>query len=78
MRLDDADISEKRVFIRADLNVPMQDGQISNDARIRADLTWAEGLFILWIRGKGIFEPLIIIGKYLLLVRLTSQPIFSR
>lgn len=38
MRLDDVDISEKRVFIRADLNVPMQDGQISNDARIRASL----------------------------------------
>ena len=38
MRLDDADISEKRVFIRADLNVPMQHGQISNDARIRASL----------------------------------------
>ena len=38
MRIEDADISEKRVFIRADLNVPMQDGQISNDARIRASL----------------------------------------
>ena len=38
MRLDDADIFEKRVFIRADLNVPMQDGQISNDTRIRASL----------------------------------------
>ena len=38
MRLEEADIAEKRVFIRADLNVPMQDGQISNDARIRASL----------------------------------------
>ena len=38
MLLEEADISEKRVFIRADLNVPIQDGQISNDARIRASL----------------------------------------
>ena len=38
MRLEEADIAEKRVFIRADLNVPMQDGQITNDARIRASL----------------------------------------
>ena len=38
MRLEEADIAEKRVFIRSDLNVPMQDGQISNDARIRASL----------------------------------------
>ena len=38
MRLEEADIAEKRVFIRADLNVPMQDGQIANDARIRASL----------------------------------------
>ena len=38
MRLEEVDIAEKRVFIRADLNVPMQDGQISNDARIRASL----------------------------------------
>jgi len=32
------DLSNKRVFIREDLNVPVQDGQVSNDARLRAAL----------------------------------------
>ncbi len=38
MRLDDSNISGKRVFIRADLNVPIQKSRISNDARIQASL----------------------------------------
>ena len=38
MRLDDSNISGKRVFIRADLNVPIQENRISNDTRIQASL----------------------------------------
>ena len=38
IRLDDSNIHGKRVFIRADLNVPIRDGCISNDARIKASL----------------------------------------
>jgi len=38
LRLQDQDIAGKRVLIRQDLNVPIKDAQISNDARIRASL----------------------------------------
>ncbi|HSK94219.1 MAG TPA: phosphoglycerate kinase [Candidatus Angelobacter sp.] len=34
----DVDVSGKRVFLRADLNVPLDDGKISDDTRIRSSL----------------------------------------
>ena len=42
MRLEDLNIGGKRVFIRADLNVPIKEGRISNDARIKASLKTIE------------------------------------
>jgi phosphoglycerate kinase len=37
-RMSDVDLRGKRVFIRADLNVPIEDGRISDDTRIRASV----------------------------------------
>jgi phosphoglycerate kinase len=37
-RLSGMDVRGKRVFIRADLNVPIEDGRITDDTRIRASL----------------------------------------
>jgi len=38
MTVRDVDVSGRRVFLRADLNVPIDDGRITDDTRIRASL----------------------------------------
>jgi phosphoglycerate kinase len=38
LRMSDLDLRGKRVFIRADLNVPIEEGRISDDTRIRASV----------------------------------------
>jgi phosphoglycerate kinase len=37
-RMTDQDLKGKRVFIRADLNVPVKDGKVTSDARITASM----------------------------------------
>ncbi|MEU5988868.1 phosphoglycerate kinase [Spirillospora sp. NPDC047418] len=46
--IDDLDVAGRRVLVRADLNVPLQDGAITDDGRIRASLPTIEAL-----RAKG-------------------------
>ena len=38
IKMADLDLAGKRVFIRADLNVPVKDGKVTSDARIRATI----------------------------------------
>ena len=37
-KMTDLDLAGKRLFIRADLNVPVKDGKVTSDARIRATI----------------------------------------
>jgi phosphoglycerate kinase len=41
-RLSDFDLTGKRIFIRADLNVPVKDGRVTSDARITASMPTIE------------------------------------
>ena len=41
---DEMDLAEQRVLLRLDVNVPIQDGQVSNDARIRRILPGLQSL----------------------------------
>ena len=42
IRMIDLDLKDKRVFIRADLNVPVKDGKVTSDARITASMPTIE------------------------------------
>jgi phosphoglycerate kinase len=42
LKMTDLDLSGKRILIRQDLNVPIKDGKVSSDSRIRASLPTIE------------------------------------
>ena len=42
IKLTDLDLKGKRVLIRADLNVPIKDGKVTSDARIKASMPTIE------------------------------------
>jgi phosphoglycerate kinase len=50
LKMTDVDLNNKRVLIREDLNVPVENGQVTNDARILAALPTIE--YILERNGR--------------------------
>ena len=55
--MTDLDLKGKRVFIRADLNVPVKDGKVTSDARITASMPTIEHCHEGRRQGDGHLPP---------------------
>lgn len=60
IKMTDLDLAGKRVFIRADLNVPVKDGKVTSDARIRASLPTIELALKQGAKSDGNFTRVVL------------------
>ncbi|TDQ47563.1 phosphoglycerate kinase [Actinorugispora endophytica] len=67
--IEDLDVAGKRVFVRADLNVPLDGDRITDDGRIRASLPTINAL-----RGRG---ARVVVGAHLGRPKGKPDPAFS-
>lgn len=67
--LDDLNVEGQRVFLRADLNVPLRDGRMSDDSRIRASMKTLQ-----YLRDAG---ARVVLGSHLGRPKGERKPEFS-